>query len=144
MKPLIDIKLKPDSSLYIIILQGWEFIHSLIAHSLICSNRSEQMSECERFVKVTQDKWATVRESLRSLMTNERMWAFRSGHSGEMREWANRSSLFRSQKNEQFAQKNSNNRIFCMFLTGLFSWFLEWELSKDQFLVLTSWAAWNK
>ena len=44
------------------------------------------MSECERFAQVAQDKWATVSESLRSLMTNEQMWAFPSGRSGQMSE----------------------------------------------------------
>ena len=64
-------------------MQGWEFAysliahsliaHSLIAHSLIRSNRSGQMSECERFAQVAQDKWANVSDSLRSLRTKERM-----------------------------------------------------------------------
>ena len=48
-------------------VQGWEFAHSLIAHSLICSNRSDQMSD-----------W------LRLLRTNERLWANPSGCSGLM------------------------------------------------------------
>ena len=52
--------------------------------------RSEQMSKYERFTQVAQDKWATVSESLRSLMTNERMWAIHSGCSEQMSEWANR------------------------------------------------------
>ena len=60
--------------------QGWKFAHSHIAHSLICSFRSRQMSDCERFAQVAQDKWVTVSESLRSLMTNERLWAICSGH----------------------------------------------------------------
>ena len=64
--------------------QGWEFAHSLITHSLIAhllilSFRSNQMSDCERFAQIAQDKWATVSESLRSLKTNERPWAIRSG-----------------------------------------------------------------
>ena len=53
--------------------QGWEFAHSLTAHSLICSDRSnQQMSDCERFAQIAQDKWATVSESLRLLMSKER------------------------------------------------------------------------
>ena len=52
----------------------------------IRSSRSGQISECERFAQVAQDKWATVSESLRSLMTNEGMWAIRSGCSGQMSE----------------------------------------------------------
>ena len=35
--------------------QGWEFAHSLI-HSLICSICSNQMSDCERFAQIAQDK----------------------------------------------------------------------------------------
>ena len=58
-------------------------------NSLIRSNFSEQMSKCEQFAEVAQDKWATLSESLRSFMTNEQMWAIRSGCSGQMSEWAN-------------------------------------------------------
>ena len=69
--------------------QGWEFAHSLmdhslIAHSLICSFRSNQMSDCELFAQIAQDKYATVSESLRSHKTNERPWANRSGRSWKM------------------------------------------------------------
>ena len=64
--------------------QGWEFAHSLIAHLLIslksnerlwtiCSDRSRQMSNHERIAQVAQDKWATLRNSLRSLRGNEQM-----------------------------------------------------------------------
>ena len=64
------------------IQQGWEFPHSLIAHSLISlkskerlrairSDRSRQMSDCERIVQVAHIKRATVSEMLRSLITNE-------------------------------------------------------------------------
>ena len=38
------------------------------------SFRSNQMSDCEQFAQIAQDKWATVRESLRSLRGNERPW----------------------------------------------------------------------
>ena len=61
--------------------QGWEFAHSLIAHSLIWSDRSFVMSDCEQFAQIAQDKWATVRESLRSLMSKEPLWMNRSGRS---------------------------------------------------------------
>ena len=64
--------------------QGWEFAHSLIAHSLIRSFRSNQMSNCERFTQIAQDKWATVSKSLRSLRGNEWPWANHSGRSEEM------------------------------------------------------------
>ena len=30
------------------------------SHSLICSDCSNQMSDCERFAQIAQDKWATV------------------------------------------------------------------------------------
>ena len=64
--------------------QGWEFAHSLIDHSLIllksiewlwaiCSDRSRQMSDCERIAQVVQDKWATMSDLLRSLMINDQM-----------------------------------------------------------------------
>ena len=41
--------------------QGWEFAHSLINHSLIAhllilSFPSNQMSDCERFAQIAQDK----------------------------------------------------------------------------------------
>ena len=63
--------------------QGWDLlirsllIRSLLirsfAHLLICSNRSDQMSDCERFAQIAQDKRATVSESLRLLMSKERL-----------------------------------------------------------------------
>ena len=56
----------------------------LIRSSLIRSFCSNQMSDCERFAQIAQDKWATVSESLRSLKTNERPWANRSGRSWQM------------------------------------------------------------
>ena len=46
--------------------QGREFAHLLNANSLICS---DQMSDCERFAHVAQDKWVTVSKSLRWLMS---------------------------------------------------------------------------
>ena len=63
--------------------QGGEFAHSLIAHSLIAhSLRSLKSNEhCERFAQIAQDKWATVSESLRSLMSKEWQWANCSGRS---------------------------------------------------------------
>ena len=61
--------------------QGWEFAHLLIVHSLIHSFRSNQMSDCEGFPQIAQNKWATVSELLRSLKTIEQPWANRSGRS---------------------------------------------------------------
>ena len=55
--------------------------NSLIHSSLICS-----------FAHFAQIKWAPVSDSLRSLKTNERPWANRSGRSEEMSEWAIRST----------------------------------------------------
>ena len=60
------------------------FAHRSFAHSLISlksneglwvirSDCSRQMSDCERIAQVAQDKWATVSESLRALMTNEQL-----------------------------------------------------------------------
>ena len=36
--------------------QAWEFAHSLITHLLICSFLSNQLSDCERFAQIAQDK----------------------------------------------------------------------------------------
>ena len=66
------------------------FAHRSFAHSL----------------KIAQDKWANVSESLKSLRTNERLWANRSGRSGQMSDceqiaqiahdiWVNVSDLLR-------------------------------------------------
>ena len=64
-------------------VQGWEFAHSLIAHSLICSfaHRSfahllKSLWSNERLAQIAQDKWATVSKSLRDLMTKERIARF--------------------------------------------------------------------
>ena len=102
------------------------------------------MSHCERFPQIAQNKWATVSESLRSLMSKERPWANRSGRSWQMSDserfaqvsrdkWANRSgrspkmshvseSLRSLTKNEQpwdiaqdAHQKWTNERIACFF-----------------------------
>ena len=56
----------------------------LIRSSLINSFRSNQMSDCERFAQIAQDKWATLSELLRSLRGNEQLWAIRSGRAEEM------------------------------------------------------------
>ena len=95
-----------------------------IAHSLICSNHSEQISKCERFAQVAQDKWATGSTSLRLLMTNEQIWAIHSGRSGQMSKWAN-SSVFLckslifsfAHKNDQLALKKFEKIVFLTFFT---------------------------
>ena len=66
---------------YEYIVKGWEFVHSLISLKsnerlwTIYSDRSRQMSDCERIAQVSQDKWATMSKQLRLLMTNEQPWA---------------------------------------------------------------------
>ena len=35
-----------------------------LKHSLICWDRSDQMSDCEQFPQIAQEKWATVSKSL--------------------------------------------------------------------------------
>ena len=56
----------------------------LIPSSLISSFCSNQMSNCEQFAQITQDKWATLSEALRSPRGNERLRAIRSNCSEEM------------------------------------------------------------
>ena len=53
----------------------------LIRSSLICSDCSGQMSDCEQIAEIAHKKWATVSKSLRSLMTKERLWMICSGGS---------------------------------------------------------------
>ena len=79
-----------------------------VGNSIICSNRSGQMSDCERIAQVAHDKWANVSVSLWSLRTNERIaWFFLS-----------KSLISLSLTiNEQFPQKNSKDCILCTFLT---------------------------
>ena len=59
-----------------VIFSGWEF-----AHLLIRSNCSDEMSDRERFAQIDQDKWATVSQSLRLLMSKMWPWAIPSGRS---------------------------------------------------------------
>ena len=89
------------------------------------------MSKCERFAQVTQDKWATVRELLRSLMTNvaHDKWVNVSDSLRSLRtnEWIDR--FFEQNdhfylsltKNKRLAQKKKFfNHIFCTFFTVFF------------------------
>ena len=48
-------------------------------------------------------------------MTNERMWAMCSGHSGQMSKWASR-SVFWANQNHSFSLSLTKNRIFWHFL----------------------------
>ena len=80
-------------------------------NSLNCS------SLIRSFAQIAQIKWATVSDLLRSLRTNERLWANRSGCSWEMSD------------HERFAQvahdKWANERVAKNFLTkSLKSYFL--------------------
>ena len=89
----------------------------------ICSDRSGQMSDCERIAQVSHDKEATVSESLRSLMTKEQHKRFAQGaHDKRANKripwffWANHSFAFLLTKNEQFAQKKLTKIVFlCIF-----------------------------
>ena len=94
----------------------------VLRSSHIRSFCSIQMSDCEGFSQIAQDKWATMSESLRSLKTNERPWANLSGCSWK---WANVSDLLRLLKiNERFAQnilaKKSKILFFSMFYIRFF------------------------
>ena len=92
--------------------QGWEFAHSLIAPSLICSFCSNQMSDCGRFAPIAQDKWATVSESLLSLRGNERPWVNGSGRSRQMSDLEQFAQVAqRKWANEQFAKKILDKKI---------------------------------
>ena len=72
----------------------------------IRSFRSNQMSDCELFNQITQDKWAIVSELLRSLRGNERPWANRSGPSRQMSDHERCAQVAqRKWANERFAQQ---------------------------------------
>ena len=79
------------------------------AHLTFSSN---QMSNCERFAQISQDKWATVSESLRSLRENEQSWANRSGCSRQMSNHERCNQVVqRKWENERFAQKMLAKKI---------------------------------
>ena len=79
-----------------------------------------------------QIEWATLSDLLRSLKTNERLWANRSGHSEEMSngeriaqaahdKWATMSDSLRSLRgNEQFAQNILAKKSKILFYNVLF------------------------
>ena len=106
---------------------GIKFLRPLgrVGNSFICS-----------FTQIAQDKWANVSDLLRSLRTNEQMWANHSGCSWQRSEcelfaqvaqdkWAdernawvflaNPSFSLVLTKNEQFAQKFENIVFFVRF-----------------------------
>ena len=65
------------------------------------------MSDCERFILIAQDKWASVSESLRSLRGNEQLWAIRSGRSEKMSDVSE--TLISLTKNEQMSDSLKKN-----------------------------------
>ena len=67
------------------------------------------MSDCERIAQVTHDKWATVRDLLRSLMINEQM----------------------SNSLNNFWLKKSKILFFSMFYVGVSSSFLMSDVSES-------------
>ena len=76
-------------------------------NSLICSFRSNQMSDCERFAQIAQDKWATMSESLRSLISKDWLWANCSGRSWQMSDREQFAQVTHDKwANEQFTQKS--------------------------------------
>ena len=99
------------------------------------------MRECERFAQVAQDIWATVSESLWSLMTNERMWAIRSGHSGQMSEWANLLFFLRKLLIFSFAHQKWAIRSKIVFYVRFYSFFLCLKKQKICF-AHSFWAKW--
>ena len=127
--------------------QGWEFAHSLIAHSLILSFRSNQMS--------------TVSDALRSLKTNKWPWVNRSGCSEEMSDrerfaqvaqrkwsmWANRS--FRSPKMSKWAISKiwlkKSKILFCYVLFKLKKQKNFWKNERIVYFLFFEWIAqWQK
>ena len=65
------------------------------------------MSDCEWFAQIAQEKWATVSELLRLLMSKERPWANRSGCSWQKSDCERFAQVAHDKYvNERFAQKN--------------------------------------
>ena len=74
-------------------------------NSLIRSFRLNQMSNCERFAQIAQEKWATVSELLRSLRGNEQLWTIRSGPLEKMSDVSK--SLISLTKNEWMSDSHT-------------------------------------
>ena len=53
-------------------------------NSLFRTFRSNQMSNCDRFTQIAQDKWVTMSKLLRLVRGNEQPWANPSGRSRQM------------------------------------------------------------
>ena len=97
------------------------FAHSLIPHLLICSFCSNQMSDCERFTQIAQDKWAIVSESLRLLRGNEQPWMNRSGHSRQMSD----RERYAQAAHDKWANEQMSNSLKKIWQKKLKSYFLE-------------------
>ena len=100
---------KSHSKVYVHIL----FAHLLIAHSLICSDCSSQMSDCEQIAQVAHVKRVTMNESLRLLMINERA-------NEQISSFFRSKSLicsFAHKKRAICSNKFDYNRIFYVFCT---------------------------
>ena len=122
----------PYTKVYTSTIQGWEFAHSLIAHLLICSLPSNQMSDCERFAQITQDKWATVSKWLRSLKTNEQPWANGSGRSWQKSDRERFAQVAHDKwANELFAQKIWLTKYKILFFSMFY--ILIFILKNEQF-----------
>ena len=77
-----------------------------ILSSIICS-----------FAQIAQIKWATVSDSLRSLRTNERLWANCSGRSCQKSDHERIAQVAHDiSANERFAPKNLTKMIISYFL----------------------------
>ena len=86
----------------------------LLAHRLLLigSFHSNQMSDCELFAQIAQDKWATVSKSLRLLWGNEQPWANCSGPSRQMSNQERFTQVAqRKWVNELFTQKMLAKKI---------------------------------
>ena len=120
-----SLKLEYSRSLIVFYRAG----NSLICSSLICSI---QMSDCERFAQIAQEKWSTVSESLRLLKTNERLWANRSGSSWQMSDHERFAQVAHDKwANEHFAKKYLAKKSKFAFLVCFIYVFLFKKLSNS-------------
>ena len=121
--------------------QGLEFAHSLIAHMLISlrsnerlwmihSDHSGQICDREWFAQVAHDKWATVSDSLRSLMKNEQIANFLSHSLIPSFEISDMNLLLRFlTKNEWYAQKAQITHQKCVTMRNSFR-----SLTKNEWI----------
>ena len=114
----------------------------LITHFLSHSNPSGQISEYEPFAQVAQEKWANVSDSLRSLWTNEWLWANCSRQMSECEQFAQVAQHKRvnkqiAHKKRAIGSKNLNKFIFFTNPKGK-----KWSSHFDSFRV-SDWIIWN-